>query len=483
LIHRLVTSLVWLGSASLVAQIVSWLSTLLVIRLLSPEDYGLMAMAGLSIGVFMVLGDLGVGVVVIQTPTLDQGRLRALFGACLLLHLAGAALVFLSAPLVAAFFGDPGLVALVRALSLCLVCIGLYALPQALLARELQFARKASVDVLAIVTSAVVAVGLAMSGWGVWSLVGAVVTTHAFRAVAFQLLRPCLFFSFPSWAALRDSAGFAGWVALDRLLWFGYSSLDIAIAGRVLGGAVLGVYSVALSLAALPLDKVMSIVNEVSLPAVSRIQEDRELLRRGVLRALESVSLLAFPTFFGMAAVAPEMVAVVLGSRWAPAVLPLQILCLVFPFRALGLLFAPVLFGSGRPRLVVENNALTLASLAVALGLGVQWGIVGLCVGWVAGYVPMFCLIAHRTLAVLGIPTRQMVGTIAFSLVTALVMAGAVTIARTFVEESLPPVGVLTGLVLVGIGVYGTALAAFRPAILRAFWTLTRTSAEDRAAW
>ena len=131
---------------------------------------------------------------------------------------------------------------------------------------------------------------------------------------------------------------FGSWVTLDRIIWFGYTNVDVAIAGRALGDALVGVYTVALSLASMPIDKVMSIVNEISFSAFSRMQGDRDRIRYGMLRSLESVSLLAFPTFFGMAMVAPELIETVLGPKWTGAILPLQILCIAFPFRALGVL-------------------------------------------------------------------------------------------------------------------------------------------------
>lgn len=471
--RRVLASFLWLGSASLVAQAVSWVSTVLVIRLLSPDDYGLMAMAMLAIGFLMLIGDLGVGAVVVQAPTLDREHLRALFGACLLTYLVGAVVVYSAAPLVAAFFAEPRLITLLRTLSLCFVFAGFYAVPQSLVARTLRFDRKAKVEALTAVVASGAAVTLALTGWGVWALVGAVLVSHAFRAVAFQVLRPCLFLPFPSLAQLRGSVHFGGWVTLDRMLWFGYTNLDVAIAGRVLGGALVGVYSVALSLASIPLDKVMSVVTEVSFSAFSRVQEDRELFRRSALRALESVSLLAFPAFLGMAVVAPEIFEVFLGPRWVVAVLPFQILCLVFPFRAVGLLFAPVLFGSGRPRVVVENNAITLGCVGIAMVIGVHWGVIGLAVGWVVGYLPAFFLVAHRTLAVLEIPVRQAVSAMGFPIAAALTMAAAVAMARPLVDDELASLGVLASLVLLGAGVYGVLLVTFRRRVLRAFWALS----------
>jgi teichuronic acid exporter len=465
--RRIVASLLWLGSASLLGQVVSWLSTMLVIRLLSPDDYGLMAMAMLSIGCPLLIGDLGVGAVVIQSATLPESRLRALFGASLLTYLAAALVTFHAAPLVAWFFGDERLVPLVRALSLCFVFVGFYALPQSLLARDMQFDRRATVDVLTAVVSSSVSLTLALTGWGVWSLVAPVLVMHGFRAVGFQILRPCLFLPIPSLRELRGSVHFGGWVTVDRVLWFGYSNVDVMIGGRALGGALLGAYSVALSLVSIPLDKVMSIVTEVSFSAFSRAQHDRELFQRGVMRALELVSLVAFPTFLGMAAVAPEAVGVFLGGRWTEAVLPMQILCLIFPFRAAGLLFAPALLGTGRARLVVENNAIILGCVAIALALGVQWGVVGLCVGWLLGYLPAFCIVAYRTLGALELPARQAVRPIALSLTAALVMIGAVWLARELLGASWPPPAVLASLIVVGMASYGAVVLAVRPELLR----------------
>src|SRR5882724_11933814 len=287
---KVVASLLWQGSASLVGQIISWFSTLLVMRLLSPDDYGLMAMAGISTGFIMLIGDLGVSAVIVQALALNPPQLRALFTVALLSYLLGAVVAFASAPLVAAFFGEPRLVSIVHALSLSFVFASLYAVPQALVLRTLEFDRKAKIDVLTTLVSSISALTLALSGLGAWSLVGAILAGQAFRAVAFQVVRPCLFLPFLPFAALRGMVRFGGLVTLDRILWFGYTNLDMTIAGRALGRPLVGVYSVALSLASIPLNQVMSIATQVSFSAFSRSQTDPGAVRHGVLRAIESVS-------------------------------------------------------------------------------------------------------------------------------------------------------------------------------------------------
>ena len=470
--RRVVASLLWQASASLVGQTISWFSTLLVIRLLSPHDYGLMAMAGISIGFIMLIGDLGVGAVVVQAPALIPLQLQALFTVALLAYVLGAVVAFASAPVAAAFFAEPRLVSIVRALSLSLIFAGLYAVPQALVLRTLEFGRKAKIDVLATLASSVSALTLALSGLGAWALVGAVLTTHAFRAAAFQIVQPCLFLPLRSFAALRGMVSFGGLVTLDRILWFGYTNLDKTIVGRALGGALVGVYSVALSLASIPLDKVMSIATQVSFSGFSRTQEDPSALRHGMLRALESASVLAFPIFVGMAAVAPEAIAIFLGPKWTDAVVPFQILCLPLPFRAIGLLFAPALFGTGRPRIAVENNAITLAVMSVALLVGVHWGVVGLCVGWLVGYIPVFFVTSYRALAALEIPIGQAVAAIGGPLATTLAMGVGMVGARLLVADALAPAAALMSLSLLGAGIYGALMAIFRPQAVCFLWTL-----------
>ncbi|HZM92101.1 MAG TPA: oligosaccharide flippase family protein, partial [Vicinamibacterales bacterium] len=342
---------------------------------------------------------------------------------------------------------------------------------QALVLRTLEFDRKAKIDVLATLVSSIVALTLALRGWGVWSLVAGVVAIHAIKAIAFQIVRPCLFLRLPSLALVRDMVHFGGLVTVDRILWFGYSNLDVAIAGRALGGVLVGVYSVALSLASIPIDKVMSIVTQVSFSAFSRTQNDRDAARRGMLEALAAVSLLAFPTFCGMALVAPEALLVFVGPKWSDAVVPFQILCLLFPFRALSVLFPPALFGMGRPRVAVENNAITLVSVAVALIVGVQWGIIGLCVGWLVGYVPVFCMTAYRSLSSLDIPVKQAVGVMRLPVAATVAMSVGVLGARIILAGIVSPVVELTGSILLGAGIYGAFMAAFRPQVLRSLWS------------
>lgn len=475
---RVARSFAWEGGALAIGQGISWIATIFVIRLLSPGDYGLMAMAQIWMGFLLMVSELGIGVAVVQQERLLEGeQVRILFGLVLLTNLAGAALTFSCAPIVAAFFDEPRVVPLLRVMCVGFGLLSLYVLPQALLIRQMSFDRKARVEVVAAVGAALLSVALAAAGLGVWALVGGSLGLHGLKAIAFQLVRPCL--PRPSFAlrSATESFRFGGLTTLSRILWWATGSVDIAIAGRVLGETVLGIYSVALSLASTPVNKVMPVLTQVSLAAFSRMQEDRDRVRRNVHRALQSVGLVVFPAFIGLAAVAPEVIRLVLGEKWSAAVIPCQLLCVILPLRTLGGILAPAVFGIGRPEVIVVNRFLTLAVMSAAFLVGVQWGLIGLCLGWVVAYPPIALVTSLRALHALEIPAREAASDLAFFAAATGVMALVLLALRGALGPMLSPAQLLACLIAAGMLVYGGILLRWKPRLLREFRSLVREDA------
>lgn len=472
---RVVRSFAWQAGAVAVGQAVSWVATIVVIRLLSPSDFGLMAMVHLWMGFLLLASDLGIAAAAIQQQRLlTSDQLRVLFGLVLLTTGASAALTWGAAPVVAGFFGQPRVTALLRTTSAAFFFLSLYLLPQALLIRDLGFDRKARVEVLAATASALVSVTLALSGFGVWALVGGVLALHGVNAVAYQLIRPCL--PRPSFA-LRSGLEilrFGGLTALSRILFWASGSVDVAIAGRVLGERLLGVYSVALSMALMPLNKLMPILTQVSFAAFSRIQDDRERVRRNVHRALQVVGMVVFPTFVGLAVVAPEAIPLILGKKWSEAVVPCQLLCAVFPLRPLTGVLAPALFGIGRPEVNVMNRALTLGVLGVAFLVGVQWGLIGLCISWIVAYPPVVLVTSLLALKALEIPAREAAGDVAFFAFASGVMGAVLAVVRMVLGPTLSAPWLLACLVAAGLLLYAGILLLYKPRLLLEFRSIVR---------
>jgi O-antigen/teichoic acid export membrane protein len=328
---------------------------------------------------------------------------------------------------------------------------------------------------LAAGLSAATALAMAAAGHGVWALVGSAMMMHAVKAVAYNTVRPLAVVPRLSSAAITRLARFGVLATTSSLLYFVFGQIDVVIGGRVLGKDAIGLYAVALSLATIPMQKILPVLNQVSFAAFSRIQSDRERVRRNLLRGAQLVGLVCFPVFLGMGAVAPDMVPVVLGDRWSQLIVPFQLLCLVLPFKAIAALYSPALFGVGRPGVNVGNMVVAVGAMSAAILVGVQHGLVGLCLAWVIAYPGVFAVMTWRSLRTLEASAGQFLGRSAFPAVAGVLMALGVMGLR----EMLGPHGAsalrLCALVAWGVLLYGGLVLLFQRNTVRELLAVARS--------
>jgi teichuronic acid exporter len=444
----------WTGAGQTAGQLAAWLATLVIIRLLEPDDYGLMAMATVFLGFFYMVADLGLGAAVVQAKSLSRDELREMFGIVIAANVAGFLLMIAAAGLVADYFNDTRLASVIRVLAFTFLLLAAFTIPQSQLVRRLEFRLKAKVDLGAVVVSAVVGVAMAATGFGVWALVGSTLAHYGAKAIAFNLLQPVLLVPTLPRSLRTAHVGFGGLVLLDRVLFYVFGQIGIIIGGRMLSTGDLGLYAVAVSLALVPLQKFLPIITQVSFAAYSRIQGDRERVARNVLRSVEVVSLVTFPAFLGLAAVAGDFVPVVLGERWMELVIPLQLLSLALPLSALMALFPPALFGIGRAATNVINGAISLGIISTTMLVGARYGVIGLCLAWTVGFPPIFAVVSFRSLRALGVSGTEFVKRLWFPMLASLVMAIALLWLRTIL--AVPETLRLGILIAAGVVIYGS---------------------------
>lgn len=462
---KVLSSLAWQGSAQLVGQVLSWASTIFVIRLLDGSDYGLMAMANLFVSFILMMSDLGVGAAIVQAEELERKDLRAIQALVLMFNGVGFVLTLLAAPLMALFFEEPGLVPILWVLSVNFLLLGTYIVPQSRLMRDLRFDRKARVDVLALMASAATSLTLASLGYGVWALVGGTIAVHVMRAIGFNwVLRDALL---PLWSLERGwrFIRFGSVIVLDRFLWFLYSNMDVTIAGKLLGAELLGFYTVALTLAAIPLDKVLPVLTQVAFPAVARIQKEPERVRQNMLTAFRYANLVFLPVFWGMAWVAADAFPILLGEKWEASIVPFQIICVILPLKAIGALLPPALFGLGRPGVNVVNMAISLVLLTAGFAVGSSRGLVGLASAWLVVYPVVFVITTSRALPVIGLRWRDMIAGWRGAWLAAAVMSAAVWSVQAVAGDWLPAVRLVSAIAAGAVGYVGTILLVERAAV------------------
>lgn len=416
----------WLSIGTFIGQFISWISTIFVIRLLSPSDYGLMAMTASFVLLVTNISELGVGAALIQAKELTEREIRQIFAWVIITGLIGLTACYASAPWVARFYDTPDLATMIRVLSGNMLLAMAYVVPQALFIREMNFKVKAQIEVSANLGATLLTLILALNGIGVWALIVGQMTLFGIKALAFNLARP-------HWMAplfdLRGSGRLLRFGLTEtgsRLLYFVYTESDNIIVGRFLGGAVLGGYAVAQTLASIPMEKVLPIIAQVSFASYARIQDDMERIRKNVLRTARTIAFAGVPIFLGMSAVAPLGLPLILGPKWESFIVPFQLLCLILPLRALSPILPPAVFAINRPTVNLVNMMIASVVMASAFLVGVQAGALGVCIAWLVAYPVVFGITAIRSLRVLGIPVGDYLAEIRFPFFAGALMLASV---------------------------------------------------------
>lgn len=375
------SGVVWSTGAKWSSQIVSWASTILVARILAPSDYGLVTMASVFLGVVSMLSEFGLGTSVLTLRELHTKEMQQLNTISVLLGGAGTALTVLAAYPLGLFFRAPDLPPVAAAIGFTFFVNSLHIVPAALLRRAMRFRTLAMIDLVRGFVMPLVTLGGALLGWRYWALVaGSLVGATTAAVLTLAVRREG--FAWPRLAALGSVFRFSRDVLIGRLAWTVYQNGDFAVAGRRLGQAGAGVYSIAWTLATNPIDKVTAILSDVTPSLFSAVQDDRPALRRYFLNLSELLCLATFPASLGLAMVSADLVAVLLGPQWAGAAAPLALLALYAGARSVTQLFG-FLFTATRETRFAMWTAVALAGLLL-LGfvVGSTWGGAGIAAAW-----------------------------------------------------------------------------------------------------
>jgi len=453
-------SLKWVTISKFAAQIIRWTVTFLVIRILSPDDYGLMAMAGVVLSFFEVFASAGLGTALIQAASFSHRQVQEIFGLILLVNLTLAVGMVLLAPWAAGYYQDDRLIPILHILPVVFMISALETLPSAMLTRGMQFKRRSLSELAASTIAALITLGLAWKGLGIWALIWGYICEVALRALFLNLVNPMLLIPKFHFGTSLSLISFGGTKTLVMFAWFIFSSMDLFIGGRLWSAEVLGIYAIAIQLSHIPLNKLTPIVKQVALPAYAKIHhQPGDELSNYYLKANGLTMLIAFPIFFGLAAVSPVLIPVLLGEKWLAAILPATLLPLILPFRMSQELMDPVLEAIGRPKEALKNWMIIISIITPSLYLGAFWGgVVGLCIGWLVGMPLSYALTSRITIQNLGIDPRAFSRTVFPPLIIAMIMLTAVRGIHFFMTDLLPGIPLLILEVSVGAITY-TSLA------------------------
>ena len=450
-------------------------TTIVLARLLVPDDFGLFALTLAVVAVAQIAQESGLGAALIVHRGDTRAAAASVSAAAPVIAMALYCAVFLAAPLLADVLDEPRLVDLIRVTALVLVLRGFSIMPLAVLERGMHFRAITVIELGAGVAQCVTAIVLAASGAGVWSLVAGQLALGVAQVVlswALVPLRPSPFGA--RLESLRELMRFGRYVGVANLVNYANKNTESLVVGRMLGTTPLGNFSLAKRLATLPVEVMGNILGRGVYAAFARLQADRDAFRRVWLEYIQRIALISVPMAIGLAFIAAPLVETLFGHQWSPAIPILQILAINQLVRTFSATSGEVFLALGRPQLRAATESSHLLLLVPALIAGTAWGdLSGAAVAIVAVNVAIGLPCIRVVMKALDVTPARLAQAIGRPAIGWALMTAALLALKPFVDELSSSVELIVT-IAVGAAVYGVAVAVLARDVVTAMWLSLR---------
>ncbi len=475
--QKTLSGVFWVLLERLSFRLIQFLPTILLARLLTPAEFGLIGMLMIFILLAQTFLDSGFGVALIRKKDADHTDECSIFYFNILVGIVLAVGLFAGAPLIAGFYDQPMLTSLTRWLSLNIILKSFSLIQTTLLTRNLDFKTQLKANLTATLLGGVGGVVAAYAGLGVWSLVIQTLITSGLHTVSLWLIspwRPSLIFSL---AALKSMFAFGSNMLFSSLLATFFDNLYHVFIGKVFSAAALGFYTRANSLKDMVLDMTSRNLSRVLFPAMASIQDDNERLRRVYRKYITLITFLHFPLMLGLAATAAPLINLLFSEQWAESVLFFQLMCLSALLYPLSLINLEVLKVKGRSDLFFRLELIKRAMTLVMILITIRWGIVAILIGQIINSIIAYFLNAYYTNRMIGYPISKQIADIAPNFWLSGVTASGMLMLSYFINW---PDWAMFGLqVMSGIVVFLTLALLFRFESLKEVSAVVATQASS----
>ena len=392
-------------------------------RLLTPEDFGLIGMVMAFTGLVALIKDAGLSDAAIQSESINQDQMSTLFWINVALGCGLALVCATSGHLIADFYGEPRLVAITLALATTFVFMGLTTQHRAVLLRHLRIRALAVIDILALLASLLASIALAAVGFGYWALVAGAVILPAFSAAAIWLISGWVPGKPHRNCGIGKLVRYGGTVTLNIVAVYVAYNADKVLLGRYWGAEALGIYGRAYQLVNMPTESLKSAIGLAAFPALSRVQGQPDRFRSLFIRLYSAFLGISFPITAACALFAEDIVLVFLGPKWHDVTDVFRLLSPTILAFALVNPFGWLLFASGRVARSLKIALLIAPVTLLAFALGIGYGPQGVAVGFSAAMLvlvaPIILWAKHDT----NITSRDVVWAVAHPAGAALIGA------------------------------------------------------------
>ena len=385
--QKTITGIIWNFLEQLFRRGIQIATTVILTWFLIPADFGLMAIVSVFFAIATALMDSGFSQALIRKKEVSQIDLSTAFYTNLVFGLLAYALLFIVAPFIAIFYNEPRLVLLVRIVGLVVIINAFQMVQAADLSRKLNFKVQFSVTLPAALLSCLVAITLAVMGFGIWSLVAQMLVSSLAVTVlywTFNSWRPSRIFDMQSF---HDMFGFGSKLFLSGLIDTVFTNIYVLVIGKLFSATIVGYYFFANQIQQLAVTQLAGAVQQVTYPALATLQDDNKSLKAFYRRIIQIVTYIIFPCMIGLAVLAEPLFRVMLKEDWLPAVPYLQLLCVVgllYPLHSINLNILKV---KGRSDLFLYLEIIKKIIIVVILLLSIPYGIFGILIGQIISSV------------------------------------------------------------------------------------------------
>lgn len=382
--QRVIKGGFWIFSAQIIGRLLSLIRTIVLARVLAPDDFGLMGIAIFSMSALEIFSQTGFEPALIQRKKNTHLFLDTAWTVQVMRGLLLFILLFILAPLAASFFQVPEAKSIIQVIALANLFRGFTNIGVIYFQKELEFQKQFIYQISGILADLAIAIPAALILRSAWALVFGFLSANLVRLAVSYLIhsyRPQLKFQLRK---AKELAGFGRWLLGSSILIFLLTQGDDALVGKVLGVTALGFYQLAYKISNIPATEISHSISQIAFPAYSKLQDNLPSLRRAYIKTLQLTVFVSIPLAGGIFILAPEFTQIFLGTQWMPMVPALQILCIFGALRSIAAASGPIFLATGRPDIEAKLPAAQLVLLAVLIyPLTLKWGISGTAVSLV----------------------------------------------------------------------------------------------------
>lgn len=363
-------------------QLLTFIVGVILVRMLSPEEFGLIAMIMVITGFATTFSGMGLSSALIHKQNTTQEHYSSIFWVNICVGLLFTFIFMILAPYVAKFYHQPLLIPLTMFISVTFLTGSLNIVQNTLLKKSLDFRIISIVKISSVGISGAVAITMAYLGFGVWSLAVQPVVHSMITAILLWKLskwRPEFIFK---WNAVKDLLGFSFHLMGTETYNYWTRNLDNLLIGRFLGSGHLGIYNRAYAIMLFPLANISRVIAEVMFPSLSIIQKDKEKVKKIFLRMTRTVALITFPMMVGLAVIVEPFVIGVFGEQWIEMIPILRIFCFLGMIQSIGTLNGSLYLSQGRADLQFKLSLILKPIVIIGIIVGLRWGIEGVAIGY-----------------------------------------------------------------------------------------------------